>query len=188
MPPPAIRRTLAAVVAVLLPHSALAQLEEIIVTAQKRAESAQDVPIAVTAFDAAALKSQQISTFGDMRFAAPNVSYAKGNFTSNNFAIRGIGTALVAAGSDDGVGIHVNEVPILFPRLFETEYYDVEQVAILRGPQGTLYGRNSTGGAVNMITKTAETGAPGGYAEGQYGNYDHTQIASPAVTTAPDTG
>ena len=123
MPPPAIRRTLAAVVAVLLPHSALAQLEEIIVTAQKRAESAQDVPIAVTAFDAAALKSQQISTFGDMRFAAPNVSYAKGNFTSNNFAIRGIGTALVAAGSDDGVGIHVNEVPILFPRLFETEYY-----------------------------------------------------------------
>ncbi|MBK8993629.1 MAG: TonB-dependent receptor [Gammaproteobacteria bacterium] len=176
MPPPAIRRTLAAVVAVLLPHSALAQLEEIIVTAQKRAESAQDVPIAVTAFDAAALKSQQISTFGDMRFAAPNVSYAKGNFTSNNFAIRGIGTALVAAGSDDGVGIHVNEVPILFPRLFETEYYDVEQVAILRGPQGTLYGRNSTGGAVNMITKTAETGAPGGYAEGQYGNYDHTQI------------
>ena len=88
MPPPAIRRTLAAVVAVLLPHSALAQLEEIIVTAQKRAESAQDVPIAVTAFDAAALKSQQISTFGDMRFAAPNVSYAKGNFTSNNFATR----------------------------------------------------------------------------------------------------
>ena len=61
MPPPAIRRTLAAVVAVLLPHSALAQLEEIIVTAQKRAESAQDVPIAVTAFDAAALTSPHLA-------------------------------------------------------------------------------------------------------------------------------
>jgi len=161
---------------VLPPPGRAAQLEEIIVTAQKRAESAQDVPIAVTAFDANALKSQQIATFGDMRFAAPNVSFAKGNFTANNFSIRGVGTALVAAGSDDGVGIHVNEVPILFPRLFETEYYDVEQVMILRGPQGTLYGRNSTGGAVNMVTRTADTTATGGYVEGFYGNYSSGQL------------
>ena len=72
---------------------------------------------------------------------------------------RGVGTNLVAASADSGVGIHVNEVPIFSPRLFETEYYDVEQVAVLRGPQGTLYGRNSTGGAVNMITRRAHSDA-----------------------------
>ena len=158
------------------PAPARAELEEIIVTAQKRTESIQDVPIAITAFDESALKARQIATFGDVRFAAPNVGFAKSNFTGNNFQIRGIGTVLVAAGSDDGVGIHVNEVPILFPRLFETEYYDVEQVVILRGPQGTLYGRNSTGGAVNMITRTAITRETEGYLEAQYGDYDHMKI------------
>jgi outer membrane receptor protein involved in Fe transport len=160
----------------MLPSPARAQIEEVIVTAQKRKESVQEVPIAVTAFDQSTLKAQQISTFGDVRFAAPNVAYTKDNFTGNNFQIRGIGTSVIAAAYDDGVGIHVNEVPIWYPRLFETEYFDIEQIAILRGPQGTLYGRNSTGGAVNMITKTAQTGETEGYVEGQYGDYDHTQF------------
>jgi outer membrane receptor protein involved in Fe transport len=153
-----------------------AQLEEVIVTAQKRAESAQDVPIAITAFDEDAMRDRQIVGFGDMRFSAPNVNYTKGNFTGNNFQIRGVGTNLVAASADSGVGIHVNEVPIFSPRLFETEYYDVEQVAVLRGPQGTLYGRNSTGGAVNMITRRAHSDSLEGSIEGQYGNYDHKKV------------
>ena len=134
-------------------YQAHAQLEEVIVTAQKRSESAQDVPIAITAFDEEAMKAQQITGFGDMRFAAPNVSYTKANFAGNNFMIRGVGTNVIAASSDAGVGIHVNEVPIISPRLFETEYYDVEQVAVLRGPQGTLYGRNTTAGAINYVTR-----------------------------------
>ena len=170
------RRLLAiAVAAALLPPAAQAQLEEIIVTAQKREESVQDVPIAVTAFDESALKSKQIETFSDFRFNVPNVSFAKGNFTANNFSIRGIGTSVVAAGSDSGVEANVNEVPILFPRLFETEFFDVQQIAVLRGPQGTLFGRNSTGGAINMITNTAD---PGGFAAslgGEIGDYAHTQ-------------
>ncbi len=153
-----------------------AQLEEVIVTAQKRSESAQDVPIAVTAFDAEALTARQIVGFADMRFTAPNVSFNKDNFADNNFQIRGVGNNLVAPSSDAGVGIHVNEVPLLYPRLFETEYFDVAQVAVLRGPQGTLYGRNSTGGAVNMITRTAHTDGFEGNLEGQYGNYDHKKI------------
>jgi outer membrane receptor protein involved in Fe transport len=157
-------------------HTALAQLEEVIVTAQKRLESAQDVPIAVTAFDAGALEAKQINGFADIRFTAPNVTYSKGNFTGNNFQIRGIGTTLVAASSDQGVGIHVNEVPINYPRLFETEYYDVQAVEVLRGPQGTLYGRNATGGSVNMTTARAEVGEFLGNVEGQYGDWDHTKV------------
>ena len=155
---------------------ATAQLEEVIVTAQKRLESAQDVPIAITAFDADALEAKQITGFADMRFTAPSVTYAKGNFSGNNFMIRGVGSNLVATSADAGVGIHVNEVPILSPRLFETEYYDVVQLSVLRGPQGTLYGRNSTGGAVNMETAKAQTGEMFGNLEGQYGDYDHTKV------------
>ncbi len=156
---------------------AQAQLEEVIVTAQKRSESAQEVPIAITAFDAEAMKAQQITGFADMRFAAPNVSYTKANFAGNNFMIRGVGTNLVAASADSGVGVHVNEVPLISPRLFETEYYDVEQVAVLRGPQGTLYGRNSTGGAVNMITRKATPDQLEGNIEGQLGNFEHRQLS-----------
>ncbi len=160
----------------LVPAQGFAQLEEVIVTAQKRSESVQDVPIAITAFDEDAMRERQIVGFGDMRFSAPNVNYSKGNFTGNNFQIRGVGTNLVAASADSGVGVHINEVPIFSPRLFETEYYDVAQVAVLRGPQGTLYGRNSTGGAVNMITRTAHADAVEGNLEGQYGNYDHKKV------------
>ncbi len=153
-----------------------AQLEEVIVTAQKRAESVQDVPIAMTAFDEDALRARQIVGVGDLRYSAPNVNFNKTNFTSSNFQIRGVGTNLVAASADAGVGIHVNEVPIFSPRLFETEYFDVAQVAVLRGPQGTLYGRNATGGAVNMITRTADPGGLEGNLEAQFGNYGHSKV------------
>ena len=172
-----IRRVIALSIATaLLPAAARAELEEIIVTAQKREESVQDVPIAVTAFDASALDAKQISTFGDFRFAVPNVSFAKGNFTGTNFSIRGIGSPVVAAGSDSGVEVNINEVPVLFPRLFETEFFDVQQVAVLRGPQGTLFGRNSTGGAINMITNPADPAEFGGYVRGQLGDYQHQQV------------
>jgi len=165
-----------AVVALVLPEPSWAVIEEVIVTAQKREESVQDVPIAVTAFDEEAMKAKQISGFADMRFSAPNVSFSKTNFNGSNFQIRGVGTNLIAASSDSGVGIHVNEVPLIAPLLFETEYFDVEQIAVLRGPQGTLYGRNSTGGAVNMITRTANTEDIEGSIEGQYGDYEHKKI------------
>ena len=172
------KRVLAAAVGLMAVAGieANAQLEEVIVTAQKRSESIQDVPIAITAFDEDAMTARQIVGVGDLRFTAPNVNFNKGNFTSSNFQIRGVGTNLVAASADAGVGIHVNEVPVFSPRLFETEYYDLAQVAVLRGPQGTLYGRNSTGGAVNMITNTASPDALEGHLEGQYGNYDHKKV------------
>ncbi len=176
-----------AIAAVLAPPAAWAELEEIIVTAQKREESVQDVPIAVTAFDMKALEAQQIATFGDFRFAVPNVSFAKGNFTGNNFSIRGIGSPAVAAGSDSGVEVSVNEVPVLFPRLFETAFFDVQQIAVLRGPQGTLFGRNSTGGAINMITNTADPSELSGYVQGQYGDYQHQQVEGAVNVPLADT-
>ena len=124
-------------------------IEEIIVTAQKTDENIQDVPIAVSAFSTESLELQQIETFGDLQFNAPNITFTKSNFTGSNMTIRGVNSGTVAASGDGGVAFHVNSVPVP-TRVFETEYYDLEAVEILRGPQGTLYGANSTGGVVNM--------------------------------------
>lgn len=171
-----LRPLVAAIALAGVSSTTYAQLEEVIVTAQKRSESAQDVPIAVTAFDAEAMDAKQILGFSDLRFTTPNVTAAKTNFTSFNFQIRGIGRTLVATSGDAGVGIHVNEVPIGSPRLFETEYFDVQALEVLRGPQGTLYGRNSTGGTVNMNTATAQIDEFNASVEVQSGNYDHKKI------------
>ncbi len=156
---------------------AMAQIDEIIVTSQKREQSIQSIPISVTAFDASALESKQIDSFSDLQFNTPNVTFSKTNFTSSNFSIRGIGSAAVAASGDGGVGIHINDAPMRDAALFETEYFDIERLEILRGPQGTLFGRNATGGVVNMITKkpTDEFELQTSMA---IGNYNHQKISA----------
>ena len=133
---------------------ALAQnvIQELVVTAQKREEALQDVPIAVSAFDQEALQKGKIDGGPNLVLAVPNVNFSKGNFTGYNFQIRGIGSKLVAGSGDAGTGIHLNNAPLISNNLFETEFYDMERVEVLRGPQGTLYGRNATGGVVNLIT------------------------------------
>jgi outer membrane receptor protein involved in Fe transport len=127
--------------------------EEIIVTAQKREEAIQDVPIAVSAFTEAQLQSQGIDGGYDLVQSVPNVMFSKTNFTTYNFQIRGVGYQSIAAGADAGVGVHFNNAPLTTNRLFEADFYDVERVEVLRGPQGTLFGRNATGGVVNVITR-----------------------------------
>ena len=145
--------------------------EEIVVTAQRREEAIQDVPIAVSAIGGAQLQDQGLTGGYDLLQAVPNVSFTKGNFTGYNFQIRGVGALVVAAGADAGVSVHLNNAPLTANRLFEADFYDVSRVEVLRGPQGTLYGRNATGGVVNVITNQ-----PGPDFEaslrGEFGNYD----------------
>jgi outer membrane receptor protein involved in Fe transport len=127
-------------------------IEEVVVTAEKRASTVQDTAIAVSAFDAEALEARQIATTSDLQFSVPNMMFGKGNFEGSSISIRGVGNLAVADSSDNGVGIHVNDIYLNEPRIFEVEFFDVERMEILRGPQGTLYGRNTTGGVMNMIT------------------------------------
>jgi outer membrane receptor protein involved in Fe transport len=129
-----------------------ATVGEVIVTAQKREESIQSVPIAVSAFSQDTLEKAKIDGGPNLVTAIPNVNFSKGNFTGYNFQIRGIGSKLVSGNADAGTGIHLNNAPLTANNLFESEFYDVERVEVLRGPQGTLYGRNATGGVVNVIT------------------------------------
>ena len=127
-------------------------LGTVVVTTQKTEESIQDVPIAVSAFDEESLDKYQLAGGPDLVKAIPNVNFTKGNFGGFNFRIRGIGVDAVTTRADAGVGIHMNDVPLFTNSFFEAEFYDVERVESLRGPQGTLYGRNATGGVVNVIT------------------------------------
>ncbi|WP_300375675.1 TonB-dependent receptor [Henriciella sp.] len=148
------------------------KLGTVLVTTQKTEESIQDVPIAVSAFDEESLEKLQLVGGPDLTKAIPNVSFSKGNFTGYNFKIRGIGADLVAQSGDAGVGVHQNDVPLTANRLFEAEFFDVERVETLRGPQGTLYGRNATGGVINVITAKPVMEEFQGDLKLTYGNYN----------------
>ena len=151
-------------------------IEEILVTAQRAQENIQDVPIAVSAFSSDSLELQQIDTFGDLQFNAPNITFTRGNFTGSSMAIRGVSSAAVAASGDGAVGYHLDGVP-LPTRVFETEYYDVESVEILRGPQGTLFGANSSAGTINLIFGKP-TSEFEGSADIEIGDYNHQKITA----------
>lgn len=159
--------------------SALAEgetvLEEVTVTAQRVAESVQDVPIAVTALSGSMLEDKQVITVSDLQMNAPNVSFTPTNFGSNSFSIRGIGRYVTSSTGDAGVSIHTNDIPIS-SNINAVEFYDMERVEVLRGPQGTLYGRNATGGAINFITKKPDHDAFGGFVDLEAGDYDHLRL------------
>ena len=127
---------------------------EIIVTAQKKSENLQKVPIAVSAFSQEALQDRGMTGGNDLKNAIPNVSFNDNGFGKYSFQIRGIGAPILGSSADSGVGIHENNIPLTVNRLPTAEFYDLERVEVLRGPQGTLYGRNATGGVVNNITAT----------------------------------
>ncbi|WP_297802731.1 TonB-dependent receptor [uncultured Brevundimonas sp.] len=145
-------------------------VDEIIVTAQKREQSIRDVPIAVSAFSAETLDAMKIEGGSELLRAIPNVTFSKSNFSMYNFAIRGVGTKALSAASDPAVAVSFNNTPLIRNRLFESEYLDVNRVEVLRGPQGTLYGRNATAGVVNMLPNI---GGPEfeAYAKAEAGNY-----------------
>ena len=151
-------------------------IDEIVITAARlRADSVQDIPTAITALGAEAMERQQIENTSDMQFTVPNVSYSKGNFTTSSFQVRGVGSSAVGSTADSGVSVHVNEIPIESHRLYATEFFDVETISIMRGPQGTLFGRNATGGLINMRTKKPEKEF-GASLEAEVGDYNSSKF------------
>ncbi len=152
-----------------------AAIEEVIVTAQRVAQSIQDVPIAVTALTDDALRDWQIITPSDLQLNAPNLSFSAANFGSSTLSIRGIGRLVVGRSGESGVSSHVNEIAV--PSNLESmEFFDLERVEILRGPQGTLFGRNATGGTINLVTKMPSTDGSDGFVDIESGSFNHTRF------------
>ncbi|WPU55168.1 TonB-dependent receptor [Stenotrophomonas acidaminiphila] len=131
------------------------QLDEVTVTARRRAESIQDVPVAVSAFGEEQIKDLQASTVEGLQGAVPNMNIAQGRGSANsvNVFIRGIGQPDALQTFDPGVGMYVDDV--YYSRINGALFslFDIQQLEVLRGPQGTLYGKNSTGGAIKLTTK-----------------------------------
>ena len=148
----------------------------IIVTAQRQDQRLQEVPIAVSAFSAESLEKQQIKNTSDLQLTLPNVTFTKTNFTSSSFTIRGIGDLCVGVTCDSATAIHLNDAPLFGTRLFEGEFYDLGQIEVLRGPQGTLFGRNATSGVVNIRTARPDLNAFGAAGEFDYGNYNSIKV------------
>lgn len=126
------------------------QLGDIIVTASRRSDTIKNTPTAVTAFTADALRQAHAASLADLAASTPNVQISTYN-TNANVTIRGIGNPNINAGADAGVAVHQDGVYLGRSPLILSTLLDVERVEILRGPQGTLFGRNATGGAVNII-------------------------------------
>jgi len=151
------------------PQAAL--VEDVVVTARRMEERLIDVPVAVSAFSAQQLDDRKIEGGSELLRVVPNVNFSKDNFTGYNFSIRGIGAKVLATTADPGVAISFNNTPLLRNRLFEQEYFDVQRLEVLRGPQGTLYGRNATAGVVNLLPNLPELGEFSGDIQGELGNH-----------------
>ena len=148
---------------------------DIIVTAQKRSEQLQKVPLAVSAFNQKSLELSGVREVQDLRLQVPNLSFSRTAVNSANVSIRGIGSTITSISADGGVGVHQNNAPLLSSRLVDADFFDVERVEVLRGPQGTLYGRNATGGVLNVIT-SKPTSKLSASVTGEYGNYDSKKV------------
>ncbi|MFT7722326.1 MAG: TonB-dependent receptor [Roseateles sp.] len=152
---------------------AVTTLDTVKVTARKREESLQDVPVAVTALTAEQLDKLAIKDLGDLQGQVPNLTIyaARGSNTTITTFIRGVGQADPLWGVDPGVGIYFDDVYIARPQGALLDVYDVQRVEVLRGPQGTLYGKNTIGGAVKYVSKPLPTQTEGSLtlAVGNYG-------------------
>lgn len=168
---------IAAAVAASLGGTALAQergtlaLDEIVVTAQKRAQDLQDVPIAISAFDASFLEAAGVSTLDEIALRTPGLTMGRFNAVQPEIYIRGIGSTDQSAAGDASVGVFVDGVYMGRLGTLDFDFFDLARIEVLRGPQGTLYGKNVVGGAVNIVTAppTEEFEAR---VEATLGNYD----------------
>ena len=147
-------------------------LEEIVVTAQKRSENLQDVPVSVTAFTAAQLKDQRVGDVLALSGLSPGLQIKTDDNAANpRIFIRGIGVNDFNPATASAVGVYVDGVYVASPLAQMSGFYDLQQVEVLRGPQGTLYGRNTTGGAINVTTKKP-TSTPEGDLAVDYGRFN----------------
>ena len=152
-------------------------LEEVIVTAQKRTESLQDVPVAVTAFSAQAIQEAGINNSGDLAIMTPSLNAnANSSPFTTRLTIRGIGTAQVDPALEPSVGFFVDGIFMSRSGLGTSELTDIERIEVLQGPQGTLYGKNANAGAISVVTKRPNIEEFEGYAEGTAGNYGLGQV------------
>jgi iron complex outermembrane receptor protein len=160
----------ALMVGVALP-AASQTLEEVVVTAQKRSQSMQDVPIALNAYDASFLQTTGVQNLGGLQQFTPGLDIESLAVTQPTYKIRGIGSGGLSIGTDPAVGIYTDGIYVGRSASSNVEFSDIERVEVLKGPQGTLFGRNAAAGAIQIITKKPVQETEG-MVRVRAGNYD----------------
>jgi iron complex outermembrane receptor protein len=174
--------SVSALAIVMVPQVALAQaasntsdaigLEEIVVTAQRKEETAQKAAIAISVVSSEALAKAGVSSAAILNAVAPSLSVAQGGGATTSFFVRGVGNFTNNAYSDPAVAFNYDGIYIGRPTSTGSAFFDLERIEVLKGPQGTLYGRNATGGAVNVLPAKPVIGQTVGSASLGYGNYN----------------
>src|SRR5882724_4273954 len=165
-------------------------LEEIVVTAQFREQGLQSTPVAITAVNGAQLEQKSLSTVTDLNALAPNLTAAKGTNTNGASAqlfIRGVGQSDGHPGLEPGVGLYVDDVYRGLLLGSDLDLTDIDRLEVLRGPQGTLSGKNSLGGSLKLFSKKPSDQTDG-YVQGTYGDFNRIELrAGGNITLVPDT-
>lgn len=154
-------------------------LEEIVVTATKRTQNVQDVPVAVSVTSAADIERLQITNVESLQYSTPSLVVAGGDPTRKRFGIRGISDQSRNAGVENRIGVYVDGVWVGRSSASNQGVLDLSSIEVLRGPQGTLFGKNTVAGAINITSVRPQEGYSG-YLEGEIGNYKHRQIRGTA--------
>lgn len=160
-------------------------LNVIVVTAQKREQNVQNVPVAVSVTTGEDLERLQVTNVESLQYSTPSLVVAGGDPSRKRFGIRGISDQSRNAGFDNRIGVYVDGVWVGRSAASNQATLDVASVEILRGPQGTLFGKNTVAGAINIITAKPQFGTSG-YLEAEYGNYDNRRLKGMLNVAASD--
>lgn len=153
------------------------QVEEVIVTAQKRAENLQDVPIAITAISGETAKKSGLTSFYDLGQYIPSfTSDMYGDARAARITLRGVASVQDNPGKQSSIGVFIDGVFMARTGMGAGDLLDIERMEVLRGPQGTLFGMNTAAGLINIVTKKPDVHAFHGYGEAVYGNYDRHEL------------
>ena len=163
-------------------------LEEVVVTAQRQSERLQDVPIAITALSGAELAARGVRQAGDITADVPNMllNSPYGPEAQPTFTLRGVTTQDFSENQSSPIAMYVDEVYKSVGAVQALQLYDLDRVEVLRGPQGTLYGKNATGGAVSFYTANPSLSATDGYVTAGFGNYSDYSVRAAAGTALID--
>ena len=146
------KRLSIAIAALFVANSAFAQLEEVLVTAQKREQSLQEVPIAISAVNEELLEQTGVSTITEVIPMVAGLSGADYGLATNTWAIRGIGSNDWTIGSEPSVGVFIDDAYVGRNIFATTNFFDINRIEVVKGPQGTLFGRNAAAGAISLVT------------------------------------
>lgn len=162
------------------------QLQEIVVTAQKRSENAQKVPIPITVVDSKQLRDEHIFDSSQLQYVVPSLQQQSVNnqVGATNFSIRGVGTSIYGPAVESAVAVVIDDVALARPSMGVVQFFDLDRVEVLRGPQGMLFGKNASAGLINIVTARPRLGEFGGLAHLSYGNTNSGSSGTEAIAEA----